>query len=181
MVDNDEVLIRGLKRGLTTAQERFYSKYHAKVLSLCLRILRHEHDAEECCNQAFYQAMSKIKKFRGDSKLSSWLYRITFNTCLMHKRKHKKHETDLHVSDLDHDDLVNALGSYEIVSDPFIREEIQHAFNGLMGRYQTIWLMRDLEGFSNEQTAKILDISVPAVKSCLHRSRVGLKKYLEAA
>jgi len=179
MIDNDEILIAGLKKQDPSAQERFYKEYAPKIYSKCSRMLPSLEDAEEAANQIFYAVMSKIKSFKGDSAFNTWVYRVAHNECLM-KLRYNKHC----FRNLAHEQLENVLytdNTFEALSDPFLRDKIDGAFLKVNKRWRTVLEMRGIDGLTSPETATILGVGNGAVKSMLHRGRAEFKKYLEAA
>ena len=127
---------------------------------------------------AFLSAYRAFGRFRGESRVTTWLYRITMNAVLMKLRKTKLARTltqtgveDMEVVDWSaspHRDAVNTE----------LKEKIQEGIAQLEPDLRAAVVTRDVEGFSNVEVAQILDITVPALKSRLHRARVLLRKYL---
>ena len=128
----------------------------------------------------------KVQSFEGKSAFSSWLYRIVVNTSLMKLRKRRQDKSTL-IDDLNaqakrdyFDRSSESLQGAESVSiQKQTRTALEVAVNKLADEYRTVFVMRDVEGLSNEEVSKALDISIPAVKSRLHRARLMLQKKLD--
>lgn len=184
----DEVLIVGLKRGLITTQERFYNYYKGQVLAQCCKILHNYHDAEDATSIALYKAIKNIKKFKGDCKLESWLYRIALNECLMiiRKRKNKEAKT-IYFQDVlktqvdqikDRDEPkqeAHTLISYEMLEDPILRRWANLCYLHLRPEYQVVIDLAAI-GLSTPHAAKLLNFTLPQYKSRLFRARIDFKR-----
>jgi RNA polymerase sigma-70 factor (ECF subfamily) len=133
----------------------------------------------------FTTVYRKIDGFRGQSAFSSWLYRIVVNAAFMKLRKRKQSQT-VSMDDLApavkqycmERDVVASSHSYNIAVTHELQEVLQRAIDKLPDQYRAVFVLRDVDGLSNQETGKILDLSIPAVKSRLHRSRIMLRKRL---
>ena len=181
---SDVALVNLLKEGSTPAFQEIVSRYTQKVHNLSMRITRNEEDTEEILQDVFVAVYKKIDKFEGKSAFSSWLYRITANTAFMKLRKRKQTPavsleeagpgaTENLTHETREDDITALSTRHEL------RAELQQAIDKLPEEYRTIFLLRDVDGMSTCEVAKILKLSVPAIKSRLHRSRLMLRKRLQ--
>lgn len=177
MID-DEVLIRGLKRGVKSAQERFYKEYYNNVYGQCLRTLRCKEDAEEVASYSIFKTIHTIKKFKGDCKLNSWLYMIAKNECLMLIRRTKKHNQQISADEFPK--LKVDIENHKTVehNDPFLRELVIKAFYKIDPAHRPTIINRFICGESNNKTAKILNSTPSAIKCRTHRGRNQFKKYI---
>lgn len=182
----DVEVVNQFKAGAVEAFEEIISRYESKVMSLALRFTRNQEDAEEVMQDVFTTVYRKIDGFRGQSAFSSWLYRIVVNAAFMKLRKRKQNQT------VSMDDLSPAIKQYCIDKDAFsgsysqnvavsheMQAVIQCAVNRLPDQYRAVFVLRDVDGLSNQETGEILNLSIPAVKSRLHRSRIMLRKKLQ--
>lgn len=182
----DVEVVNQFKSGDTLAFEEIISRYESKVMSLALRFTRNQEDAEEVMQDVFTTVYRKIDGFRGQSAFSSWLYRIVVNAAFMKLRKRKQNQT------VSMDDLSPAIKQYCIDRDALsgsysqniaisheMQAVIQNAVNRLPDQYRAVFVLRDVDGLSNQETGEILNLSIPAVKSRLHRSRIMLRKKLQ--
>lgn len=171
------------------AYEEILKRYQDKIYGLALRITRNPTDAEDILQEVFLTLTRKIDTFRGESKFSSWLYRIAVNASYMHLRGEKKHETDVSLEDYAPYDekgtLMGRIASKDWTDRPdkvlFSKEAldiIEKAVNQLPESYRVVFHLRDVEGLSNEEVAEILGLSIPAIKSRLHRGRLFLRDRL---
>ncbi|RMG44897.1 MAG: sigma-70 family RNA polymerase sigma factor [Candidatus Dadabacteria bacterium] len=180
----DSQLVESLKNGDQASFVELLNRYSEKVHNLAMRIARNEQDAEEIFQDVFVTVYHKIDKFEGKSAFSSWLYRITVNTAFMKLRKRKKHQA------VSFDELAGGINEgYSgnrsdtcdinyISSRHELRQALEDAIRRLPDDYKTIFVLRDVDGLSNQEVGEILGLSVPAVKSRLHRSRLMLRKRL---
>jgi RNA polymerase sigma-70 factor, ECF subfamily len=183
---SDVALVDSFKAGDISAFEEIVSRYEAKVMNLSLRFTRNQEDAEEVLQDVFTTVYRKIDGFRGQSAFSSWLYRIVVNAAFMKLRKKKQNQA------ISMEDLAPAVKQYCIERDDAawphshnvavtreLQEVLQKAIDRLPDQYRAVFVLRDVDGLSNQETGQILDLSIPAVKSRLHRSRIMLRKKLQ--
>lgn len=183
---SDVGLVNQFKKGNLAAFEEIISRYEAKVMNLALRFTRNQEDAEEVMQDVFTTVYRKIDGFRGQSAFSSWLYRIVVNAAFMKLRKKKQNQT-ISMEDLapavkqycmERDTLASA-HSHGVAVTRELQEVLQKAIDRLPDQYRAVFVLRDVDGLSNQETGEILDLSIPAVKSRLHRSRIMLRKKLQ--
>jgi RNA polymerase sigma-70 factor (ECF subfamily) len=194
-VDRDAALVEGLRKGDPTATELLLDTYGDRVYRLAIRITGNEQDAEEVVQDALWTAARKIGMFKGESAFGSWVYRITANTAYqkLRGRQSRKHEvpwTDLRPAFDDERHHAEPVADWSgKVEEPALQAELRtvltSAINDLPEDYRTAFLMHDVEGLSNPEIAESLHLSLPAVKSRVHRSRLFLRerlsRYMEAA
>ncbi len=183
---SDAELVSSLRTGEAAAFEEILRRYERKVYSLVRGLTRDEGDAQDALQDTFLSVYRKIRSFRGASSLSTWIYRIAVNAALMRIRRRR------------HDDKVVPIEDYlprfdrsghRVTSGPdgpprgdevLLRKELsgflRASIRALPPEYRTVFVLRDQEGLSNEEVAAILDLSVPAVKSRLHRARLFLRE-----
>ena len=183
-LDDDTALIASSKAGDKRAFGKLVKKYEQLVYSFAFKICRDPEKAEEGLQETFINAYRGIKSFSGKSKFSTWLYRIVTNNCLMMHRK-KSHEP---VISLDESELLKETGELQIahwgetphdaVLNKELREVLDKAIENLPLDYRIVFVLRDVEGLSTEDVGKTLNLSIPAVKSRLHRARLFLRNEL---
>ena len=178
--------IASFQKGCELSFEKLIRKYETKVHNLSMRLTRNQEDAEEILQDVFVTVYRKIEGFEGKAKFSSWLYRITVNASLMKLRKRKQDQSipleDVFAVASQHD-LHSSMASNSELSDSRlqnweIRTELEDAISKLPHEYKAVFILRDIDGLSNKEVGEILDLSIPAVKSRLHRSRLMLRKKL---
>jgi RNA polymerase sigma-70 factor (ECF subfamily) len=194
-VDRDAALLEGLRRGDEAASELLLDTYGDRVYRLAIRITGNEQDAEEVAQDALWTAARKIGTFKGESAFGSWVYRITANTAYqkLRRRRGRRHEVlwdDLQPVFDDQRRHSEPVADWSgKVEEPALQTELRTvlttAINDLPADYRTAFLMHDVEGLSNPEIAEALHLSLPAVKSRVHRSRLFLRerlsRYMEAA
>lgn len=182
---SDLCLVQEFCDGSITAFEELLTRYEAKVFNLALRFTRNQDDAEEVLQEVFTTLYRKLHAFEGKSAFSSWLYRIVANTAFMRLRK-KRQSMETPIEDLpesirhvcrDVKDDREPQG--DAVSEAReLREVMLAAVNRLPEQYRLVFILKDMEGLSNQEVGRILGLSIPAVKSRIHRSRLMLRRKL---
>jgi len=180
----DKDLVHLFQAGNIPAYEDLISRYTEKVYRLAFRITRNSEDAEEILQDVCISVFQKINSFEGKSAFSSWLYRITANASLMKLRQRKKHSSlELDEKILtEQDNWTYQRSDTCDVEYMSIRHELRirlkKAIQSLPEDYKAIFMLRDVDGLSNIEIAELLNLSVAAVKSRLHRSRLLLRQEL---
>jgi len=184
---DDNVLLEELRKGSPEAVEALFERFHGKIYGLAMSILKNESDAEEAAQDVFLTVFRKADTFQGNSALYSWIYRICVNACLMRLRGKRRQET---VSIEEFMPVFTEEGKHAGSVDAFGKEVERKMLNKELGqvirkftedlseKYRVVFVLSDVEGLSNEETAQILGLSVPAVKSRLHRARLYLREKL---
>ncbi len=187
-VASDEVqLVERARAGDLEAFEELLGRHQQRVMRVVLSILKEPMDAEEVAQDVFLTVFEKIDHFRGDSSFSTWLHRVAVNAALMRRRKSKADRSvpldDVMPSFDERGHLAVDIADWsQQAGDPVLAREagevIEAAVEKLDEMYRTVFALRDVQGFSTEETAEILELSVPAVKSRLHRARLFLRREL---
>lgn len=168
------------------AFELIVSRYMEKIYNLAYRITRDHYKSEDVLQEVYITLIKKLHTFRGESKFSSWLYRITANASYMLLRAEKKYEHDLSLEDyVPYDSkgtLMGRIHHKDWSSRPdiviYIKEALEileKAVDELPEAYRVVFYLRDIEGLSNEEVSQVLEISVPAAKSRIHRARLYIR------
>jgi RNA polymerase sigma-70 factor (ECF subfamily) len=181
---DDELIARARAKDFA-AFEELLGRYEDKVFRLAYRILRNETDAKEILQETFVSIWRKLDTFKGDSQFGSWVYRIATNAALMRLRSHRRHPEvsteELPIGYLDNYGTPVPAGENwskrpdDELQSSELRAHIQKAVDSLPDIYRTVFVIRDVEGLSTEETAEVLGISVPTVKTRLHRARIALR------
>lgn len=184
----DEELAAAVVGGDYRAFEAIVRRHTDKVYRLAWSYVKSDHYAEDVMQETFLNVYRALPRFEGKSKLGSWIYRITVNTALMHLRR-KRRRPEVSIEGARPEDvgggeresplLVDRKTAAEDVASSEMRGQIQRAVDSLDEKYRVVFLLRDVEGLSIQETAQALEISVPAVKSRLHRARLFLRASLE--
>jgi len=182
-LNGDAVLVARAQEGDSGAFNTLVTKYERKVFRLARNITNNQEDAEDVLQETFLKAYSHIGGFQGNSKFYTWLVRIAVNEALMKLRKRK---SDKSVSldegvDTGEEIMVREVAVWD--DDPekrYSQEEIrailEDAVSSLRPTFRSVFVLRDIEELSTEETANMLDLSVPAVKSRLLRARLQLRE-----
>lgn len=179
-------LIAASKHGDTESFGKLIRRYEDKIFRLASNVCAGlPAEADDVYQETFLTAFKKIHRFREQSNLGTWLYRIAANLCWMRFRK-KKREPFVPLLDGAHKHGGAAeiqdwkLSPEEIAKKKELHEAVRGALSELPVDYRLVLTLRDIERLSNEETATILKLSVPAVKSRLHRGRMFLRDRLDA-
>jgi RNA polymerase sigma-70 factor (ECF subfamily) len=187
-VDVDADLVEALRRNEPDAAERLVQRYGDRVYRLAMRITGLNEDAEEAAQDALWTAARKIHMFKGESAFGSWVYRITANAAYQKLRTRRQKAAEISMDDVlpsldgdgrhfePMDDWSNRVDEQALQGE--LRRVLQQAIDGLPADYRTALVLHDVEGLSNPDIAEALNISLPAVKSRVHRSRLFVRKHL---
>ncbi len=181
---SDNQLIEEFKRGSQISFEELISRYAGKAFSLALRLTRNQEDAEEVLQDVFVTVARKISNFEGKSSFSSWLYRVTVNAALMKLRKRKQDQSVLiedvqpQVQEAVIAKSVEKSATEHDASRTEVAEALEDAIRRLPDEYRPVFVLRDVDGLTSGEVSKILNLTIPAVKSRLHRSRMMLRRKL---
>lgn len=162
------------------AFRELFTTHKNHVYSLCLRMTANVAEAEDLTQDCFIQVFRKLGTFRGDSALSTWIYRVAVNTALMHFRKKALKQVSLdHKPDMPGEriDLAQKDGRLTFTVD---RLALARAISDLPHGYRTIFLLHDVQGYGHHEIAKILRCSVGNSKSQLHKARMRIRETLLA-
>ncbi len=182
---DEGILVAQAREGDTKAFAELVRRYEGKIFRLAQHVTQNREDAEDVLQETFMKAYEHLDQFKGDSKFYTWIVRIAVNQALMKLRRRK---TDKSVSldetiDTGEDTLVREIAAWD--EDPeqrFSREELsailESAIQTLEPPYRSVFVLRDIDELSTEETAEALNLSVPAVKSRLLRARLQLREKL---
>jgi RNA polymerase sigma-70 factor, ECF subfamily len=182
---DESALVTQAREGDTTAFGELVRRYEGKIFRLAQHVTQNREDAEDVLQETFMKAYEHLEQFKGDSKFYTWIVRIAVNQALMKLRRRK---TDKSVSldetiDTGEDTVVREIAAWgENPEQQLSREELggilDSAIEGLEPLYRSVFVLRDIEELSTEETAEALGLSVPAVKSRLLRARLQLREKL---
>jgi RNA polymerase sigma-70 factor (ECF subfamily) len=180
MPEEDALLIKRAQKGDTAALESLLILYEKRVYNIACRFMGNEADAFDMAQESLIKLYRGIRSFKGQSAFSSWVYRLTVNTCLDGLRKRRKAPVSLDyaiengVMFEDDDCLAPEAHALSIER----AEDIHRAIETLSDGHKTVVVLRDINGLSYEEIAFSLGISVGTVKSRLNRGRQRLKELL---
>ena len=157
------------------AFETLIKSYESKIYNTCYYILKNKDDAYDASQETCLKIYRFINKFKGDSKFSTWVYRVTYNTCLDYIKKRK--------DELSFEEVFSNGSRPEekvegIIESRELKYEIKRCILKLNNDFRTVIILRDIEGLSYQEIADILEIEVGTVKSRINRARETLKKEL---
>ncbi len=186
--ERSEKLIAEFQQGRLEAFAELVEAHQERVYSFALRMCRNVEDARDILQDTFLNALRSLKQFRGESRLSTWLFRIAANACARHHRKGTfapSRELSLEQGLLSEDGTLGTTDVPDWSQNPELlslqgemADQVEAALDRLPREYKAVLLLRDLERFSTEEVAEILGISGGAVKSRLHRARLLLRRVL---
>lgn len=187
-VRKDDELISSFKEGDTSAFQELVLKYEQRVYNHCLRMVNDEVESYDLTQEVFLKVFRKIKNYEHTYSFYTWLYRITVNCCIDFLRRKKRHIQGISLSGNIHDDSSEAGKEQDIPDHTFIPEDalvnkelsevLQAAINQLSEKLRSIIILKEVEGFSYDEIAEVLECSRGTVKSRLFRARERLKDLL---
>jgi RNA polymerase sigma-70 factor (ECF subfamily) len=186
----DQALITRMRGGDADAVADLSARYGARIQQLAMRYLKNREDAEEVAQDVLLKVNRRIDAFRGDSALSSWIYRITFNTAMSRLRR-MKHLRPVEAAQAE-PGLLDDAGTPRVTPDPAdwssladdevmrgeLRARLVQVLRSLPAVYRVPVLLRDVHGLSTEEASAVLRIKPQTLKSRLHRGRLMLRQAL---
>src|SRR5579884_623541 len=178
-------LVQAAQNGDVQAFEELVRRYDRNVFRIAQHITHNREDAEDVVQDAFLKAYTNLKQFQGQSKFYTWLVRIAVNEALMRLRRRRPErmvslDEDVKTED---DSVPREVADWspnpeQQYTQAELRDILDRTIHGLPATFRTVFVLRDVEGLSTEETAEALDLSVPAVKSRLLRARLQLRERL---
>jgi RNA polymerase sigma-70 factor (ECF subfamily) len=186
--DNEKHILALLKCQDEGAIRAVIEKYHDKLFAVANRICRNPADSEEVLQDVYMTALNKIDRFEERSSLSTWLYRITVNAALMKLRSQRYAKMTVPMEDttMTLRQEESGMVSDEQMKSPAdnllskeLHERVRDSVNALPDIYKSVFVLRDLQGFTIKETSALLQTTPAAIKSRLHRSRFFLREKLK--
>jgi RNA polymerase sigma-70 factor, ECF subfamily len=178
----DAELIGRAQRGDSEAFATLFHAHKMRIYSLCFRMTNNAAEAEDLAQDAFLQVFRKLATFRGDSALSTWLYRIAVNTVLMHFRRKTPCKISLDEPVRGHDESKSVRREYGTrdgrLDSTVTRVALTRAISELPEGYRAIFLLHEVEGYQHREIAKLLGCSVGNSKSQLHKAKLRIRGFL---
>ncbi|MCB9014447.1 MAG: RNA polymerase sigma factor [Lentimicrobiaceae bacterium] len=182
----DIELLNGIAKGDPLAGRIFVDRYQLQVYNVCYSFLHNSHDAEDLAQEVFIEAIRNASKFRGDAKLSTWLYRIATNRSLNFIRDNRKRRFRIEIDalfGLSGNDVPKTGVEEPSVSDDALEQNEQKnilakAIASLPLNQRTAFTLNRLDDLSYAEIAEIMEVSLSAVESMIHRARLNLRKKL---
>ena len=187
-INIERQLVAGLKNGDAACFESLVRDYGGRMLAVARRYTHNEADAQDCVQEAYLQAFRSIHRFKGQSSIATWLHRIVVNAALMKIRVSKRRPEEFLE---DNEALFNAGGERiesetemslsveDALIDEDTRREVRRCINQLPEFSRQLVLLRDIEGYSKVETARLLEVTISNVKTGLHRARKALRQRIE--
>ncbi len=178
----EEKLIEEAKAGNKTALAELVKKYENTIYNFAFKVCRNRDRAENTMQETFLSMVKSIHTFHGKSKLSTWLYTVVSNHCLMAARANKNSQNysfddeEVFIDEIQFADW--KVTPDRIMENDELKYHLDEAIKKLSPEYRIVFLLRDVEGLSTEETGEIVKLSIPAVKSRLHRARSFLRNEL---
>ncbi len=165
--DTLEVVESERRTGAGLSFEHLYETYRGRVFSTAYRMLSNRADAEDVTQDVFVKVFKKLKSFRGDSAVSTWIYRIAINACLDFRRRRRLRQT------------VSLDEGLDVGSTPLsVSRLIESALPRMAEGYRQVFVLHDIQGLKHQEIGKVLGITDGASKSQLHRARAFLRREL---
>jgi RNA polymerase sigma-70 factor, ECF subfamily len=182
---DESALVAQSREGDAEAYGQLVRRYQSKIFRLAQHITQNREDAEDVLQETFLKAYEHLDQFQGNSKFYTWIVRIAVNQALM-KLRRRKNDKSVSIDDAidtGEDTIVREIAAWdENPEQRLSREEIggilDTAVQTLDTPYRSVFVLRDIEELSTEETAEALGLSVPAVKSRLLRARLQLREKL---
>ncbi len=184
-VSEELTLVNAARGGDIGAFEQLVRRYDRNVFRIAQHITQNREDAEDVVQDAFLKAFQNLEQFQGQSKFYTWLVRIAVNEALMRLRRRRPErmvslDEDIQTGE---DAIPREVADWapnpeQLYKQAELRDILQRTIQGLPSSFRTVFVLRDVEGLSTEETADALGLSIPAVKSRLLRARLQLRERL---
>ena len=178
-------LVQAARGGDVEAFEGLVRRYDRNVFRIAQHITQNREDAEDVVQDAFLKAYTNLKQFQGQSKFYTWLVRIAVNEALMKLRRRRPERMVSLDEDVktEEDSVPREVADWspnpeQQYNQAELKEILSKTIQGLPPSFRTVFVLRDVEGLSTEETAEALELSIPAVKSRLLRARLQLRERL---
>ncbi|HEY6351699.1 MAG TPA: sigma-70 family RNA polymerase sigma factor [Candidatus Angelobacter sp.] len=178
-------LVQAAKKGDLEAFSQLVKRYDRNVFRIAQHITHNEEDAQDVVQEAFLKAYQNLEQFQGNSKFYTWLVRIAVNEALMKLRRRRTDRTVSIDEDVETDEgtMPREVADWspnpeQLYGQAELGDILKKTIQGLPPGFRTVFVLRDVEGLSTEETAEMLELSIPAVKSRLLRARLQLRERL---
>ena len=178
-------LVQAAKKGDLEAFSELVKRYDRNIFRIAQHITHNEEDAQDVVQDAFLKAYQNLDQFQGNSKFYTWLVRIAVNEALMKLRRRRTDKTVSIDEDVQTEEgsMPRELADWGPNPEQLYRQSelgdiLKKTIQGLPPGFRTVFVLRDVEGLSTEETAEMLGLSIPAVKSRLLRARLQLRERL---
>jgi len=182
---DESVLVNAARKGDVSAYEELVRRYDRNVFRIAQHITQNREDAEDVVQDAFLKAYQNLGQFQGQSKFYTWLVRIAVNEALMRLRRRRPERMVSLDEDVktEEDSMPREIADWtpnpeQQYNQAELKDILSRTIQGLPTSFRTVFVLRDVEGLSTEETAEALGLSIPAVKSRLLRARLQLRERL---
>jgi RNA polymerase sigma-70 factor, ECF subfamily len=183
--DSELAFVQAAKKGDLEAFSQLVKRYDRNVFRIAQHITHNEEDAQDVVQEAFLKAYQNLEQFQGNSKFYTWLVRIAVNEALMKLRRRRTDKTvsiDENV-ETEEGSMPREVADWgpnpeQLYGQSELGDILKKTIQGLPPGFRTVFVLRDVEGLSTEETAEMLGLSIPAVKSRLLRARLQLRERL---
>jgi RNA polymerase sigma-70 factor (ECF subfamily) len=186
-INDDAILLARIRAGDKTACAECIERHSHGVYRLALRLMKDEREAEDVMQETFLNAFKMVQTFDGRSRLSTWLYRIAYNAALMRFRRARPETIWVDDPALYEGEISTPTELFDWCCLPEqdfetaeARAEVEQAIHELPEKLRVVFVLRELEDLSTEETAEALSVSIEVVKTRLHRARLWLRERLAA-
>jgi RNA polymerase sigma-70 factor (ECF subfamily) len=173
---DESALLDAIRRGAPGSQAALYHRYKRRVFALASRIAGHG-EAEEVAQEAFIRIFRGLDRFRGESALGTWIYRLAVNAALSHRSRKPPPAERL---DARESLVASLVAPARADSDAVLRARLERGLAKLPVGYRTVVVLHDVEGLEHEEIASVLGCHVGTSKSQLHKARARLREILAA-
>ncbi|WP_204346207.1 RNA polymerase sigma factor [Psychroserpens algicola] len=178
--NNDQILINQIIDGNTNAFSILVDMYKDLVFTLALRMLKNREEAEEVAQDTFVKTYKSLDKFKGDSKFSTWIYRVTYNTCLDRIKKNKKFLNDVEINEYTAHQIKSIDNALDHIEAQEKKEAIQRCIEKLPSEDSFLLTLYYFDDLSLDEISKIVGITANSIKVKLFRCRKKLASILKA-
>lgn len=184
-LEEEKQIVKRAQKGDKKALTQIVNANEQLVYNTALRLVGNRDDAECVLQETFIKVIEALPKFKGESSISTWIYRIATNYALMKLRDRKKSfhgiddiDTQVSKSALESFNLAIGNNPYAAVENAELQMKMEEAIGKLPEKFRTVFILKDIEGLSLKEITELTDMSLPAVKSNLHRARLFLRDQL---
>jgi RNA polymerase sigma-70 factor (ECF subfamily) len=179
MTTNDQIYIDKILEGDANAFSVLVDRYKDLVFTLALRMMKHREEAEEVAQDTFIKVFGSLKKFKGDSKFSTWIYRVAYNTCLDRLKKNKRKQNTVTIDEYTEHQVKTIDNAFDKLANEERQEAIRHCLERLPADDNFLMTLFYFEELSLEEIAKVVNLKPNNVKVKLYRARKKLATILK--
>lgn len=181
---SDEELVEKVKKGDVDAYEEIVKKYENKVFGIVYHMIKNQNDVEDLAQEVFIKVYKNLSKFKGDSSLYTWIYKITVNLCLDEMKKRKNiiyldEKLEVEDGELERELPSSDKTQVELYEEKELKENLHKCIGKLPEKQRVMIVLRDIKGFSYEEISEITSVKLGTVKSQINRARLKLKELLD--